>query len=110
MLHAPDINSEPEEAAALAFYLALRTADCLSMIGARGPTVVEGPFAANAEYLAMLATATGREVMTAPDNSTGTAIGAALLVVPDRQMAMQQTIGPNPAWRAYARKWSELAK
>lgn len=101
--------SDAEEAAALAFYLALMTAECLGMIGARGATVVEGPFAANPEYLSMLAAATGREVLTGDDNSTGTAMGAALLADPGRQIAMGTAVPPRPDLRAYARAWSRGA-
>ena len=68
-----------EAAVALAFYLALMTAECLAMIGAAGPVVVEGPFAANRDYLDMLAAATGRPVVAAAGGATGTAAGAALL-------------------------------
>lgn len=69
----------PEAAVALAFYLALMTAECLAMIGAAGPVVVEGPFAANGDYLDMLAAAVGRPVVAAAGGATGTAVGAALL-------------------------------
>jgi sugar (pentulose or hexulose) kinase len=71
-------RSPAETAVALGWYLAMMTAECLRIIGAQGPSIVEGPFAENAAYLAMLATATGREVIVSPSR-TGTAIGAALL-------------------------------
>ncbi|NDV98829.1 FGGY-family carbohydrate kinase [Salipiger sp. PrR002] len=70
--------SPGEKSAALAFYLGLMTAECLSLIGAEGPVVVEGPFARNALLLDMLAVATGREVACSA-SATGTSIGAALL-------------------------------
>ena len=44
------------------FYLAMMTATALELIGARGPTIVEGPFAGNALFARMLAAATGRGV------------------------------------------------
>ncbi|WP_298816960.1 FGGY-family carbohydrate kinase [uncultured Roseibium sp.] len=72
--------SDGERYAALSFYLALMTAECLKMTGARGPSLVEGPFARNSFYLDMLAAATGRLVETSSDSSTGTSIGAALLL------------------------------
>lgn len=76
------LPAEPADAnqreVALGHYLALMTAQCLSMIGANGPTVVEGPFGRNPWFTAMLAAATGRAVVTSP-SQTGTAIGAALL-------------------------------
>ena len=71
-----------ERAAAVSFYLALMTATCLDLIGAEGPTVLEGPFAANAAYRRMLAAATGRPVLRSDAGSTGTSLGAALLATP----------------------------
>ena len=38
----------PRRTAAVSFYLAMMTATALELIGARGPTIVEGPFAGNA--------------------------------------------------------------
>ena len=64
--------------AAASLYAALMSDTCLGLIGARGPTLVEGPFAKNAQYLQALAALTGREVIGL-DGSTGTALGAALL-------------------------------
>ena len=65
-------------AAAAAFYLSLMTAECLELIGHRGEIVVEGAFARNSAYLAMLATATRAPVYAAP-SATGTSLGAAML-------------------------------
>lgn len=70
-----------EKGAALALYLALMTTECLHLIGARGPVIVEGPFGRNALYLEMLAAATGREVLVS-STATGTSIGAAVLCDP----------------------------
>jgi len=66
--------------AAASFYLALMTATCLDLIGADGETIIEGPFAGNEAYLAMLAAATGRAVIVSDSGTTGTSIGAALLL------------------------------
>lgn len=73
----PDM-SPGEKSVALSWYLALMTAECLSMIGAQGPSVVEGPFARNSLFLAMLQAATGRAVHVS-NSATGTSIGAAML-------------------------------
>ena len=77
------VGSEPplgtgHRAAALSFYLAMMTDTCLRLTGADGPTIVEGPFAQNPQFTAMLSAATGRPVLQS-DASTGTSIGAALL-------------------------------
>lgn len=68
----------PERWAAACLYLALMTQTCLDLVGAGGPTIVEGPFAANRVYLGLVAALTGREVIAVP-GSTGTSQGAALL-------------------------------
>lgn len=81
--------------AALSFYLALMTSTCLSLIGARGPVIVEGPFARNAEYLAMLATLCADGVAVA-GSATGTSAGAALLAI-GRAAAPATTPVPLPA-------------
>ncbi len=93
--------------AALSFYLALMTTECLTITGADGPTVVEGPFARNAAYLAMLASATARQVIPSP-GSTGTSIGAALLYAKGHRMqapAGDHVVRPDPAFHTYAEAW-----
>lgn len=70
--------SAAERHAAACLYLALMNEACLDLIGARGPSIVEGPFAANGLYLTLLAALTRRPVIAVP-GSTGTSQGAALL-------------------------------
>ncbi len=70
----------PVRAATVGFYLAMMTAECLSLTGHRGPVVVEGPFGTNDAYCAMLAAATGCAVLAA-EGTTGTSQGAALLAL-----------------------------
>ncbi|MEL6618131.1 MAG: FGGY-family carbohydrate kinase [Pseudomonadota bacterium] len=65
--------------AAVALYLALVSAACLSNIGHDGPIIVEGPFAGNLLYLEMLSVASGSDVFRA-SGTTGTSSGAAMLV------------------------------
>ncbi len=90
--------AEPQNAnlreVAIGHYLALMTAECLSMTGAKGPVLVEGPFGQNRWYTAMLAAATGRAVVTSP-SQTGTAIGAALLFGGSAQHAAPE-VPPMP--------------
>ncbi|SFP41894.1 FGGY-family carbohydrate kinase [Tranquillimonas alkanivorans] len=99
-------EDEGQEAAALGFYLALMTATCLVTIGAEGPCVVEGPFAASGEYLKMLAAATGRPVIPS-FGITGTAAGAALLSssTPNRVAQDANEVMPSKALAAYADAW-----
>lgn len=94
-----------ERAVALGYYLALMTAECLSMIGAAGPSLIEGPFCANGHFLRLLATATGRPVQ-ASDARTGTALGAAMLFQHSaRPVVEAEAIPPDPALVPYAEAW-----
>ncbi len=98
-----------ERFAAVSFYLAMMTATCLDLISAEGDTVVEGPFAANACFVRMLATASGRPVIPAK-GSTGTSIGAALLCgggVTRPGGETETAVGPEPSWRGYAQRWRQ---
>lgn len=93
---------------AVSFYLALMAATCLDLVGARGPAVVEGPFASNEPFLAMLAAATGRPVVAGEGAGTGTSIGAALLVRNEGRAKTtgRPDAGPAPrAMRRYADAW-----
>lgn len=98
-----------ERFAVVSFHLALMTATCLDLIGARGDIVVEGPFAANGSYLRMLAAATGRPVFADPHNVTGTSLGAACLVRGSRVRTGVEAIdGDVPkSFVRYAEAWRE---
>jgi sugar (pentulose or hexulose) kinase len=104
---APDNFSDEVREAALAFYQALMTAECLKLTGAAGPVIVEGPFAGNDAYCRMLAAACGRQVLRA-ESQTGTSIGAALLFgAPDRApplVATTQTASIAD-YHTYAQNW-----
>ncbi len=96
-------------AATASFYLALMTATCLDLAGARGPVVIEGPFGANAAYLDMLAAAVDRPVLLG-GAATATAIGAALLADRGRAASEADTrheVAPDARARlaAYAAAW-----
>jgi sugar (pentulose or hexulose) kinase len=71
-------ETEGQRLVALSNYLALMTHTGLKMIGAKGPCVVEGPFARNTDYLDMLASLCPDRVEP-KTSATGTSIGAALL-------------------------------
>ncbi len=98
--------------AAVSFHLALMTATCLDLIGARGEIVVEGPFAANAAYLRMLQAATGRPVLADSQNVTGTSLGAASLVDGSQvRTGVRAFAGPVPGiFVRYAKDWCTLTK
>ncbi|SHM37127.1 FGGY-family carbohydrate kinase [Roseibium suaedae] len=94
--------------AAVSFYLALMTAECLRMIGADGPVIVEGPFARNELYRSMLEAAAGRPVIAEGSSATGTSIGAAMLalgqVSGDATVVAAQVLA-DPVLIDYARAW-----
>jgi sugar (pentulose or hexulose) kinase len=97
---------------AVSYYLAMMTVECLEMIGAKGPVIVEGPFARNADYVAMLASATGRRVVPSLAQ-TGTALGAALLFAPEHTTTpalAELPVRPDPRLSDYARRWQLLAR
>jgi sugar (pentulose or hexulose) kinase len=101
-----DEASATDKWAAACLYLALMTQTCLDLIGARGPVLVEGPFAVNAAYLQALQALTGREVL-AVSGSTGTAQGAGLLAgvtLASASMAVESGLDAA-AVQAYAAEW-----
>ncbi len=112
--HPEEARDDGPRGAALAFYLALMTAECLAITGAAGPVIVEGPFAANEGYLWMLAAATGLPVRRARSR-TGTSIGAALLFGQSDGMAGATDRIRVPAavaapLAAYAKAWQAAAR
>ncbi|MBK5566715.1 FGGY-family carbohydrate kinase [Ensifer sp. SSB1] len=100
-----------ERFAVVSFHLALMTATCLDLIGARGEVVVEGPFAVNKAYLRMLAAATGRPVFADPHNVTGTSLGAACLIKGSRvRTGVEPVDGEIPeSFVSYAKAWRKAA-
>jgi sugar (pentulose or hexulose) kinase len=102
----PDIGTG-RRAVALSFYLALMTDTCLELTGASGPTIVEGPFAKNADYLAMLKAVTDRPVLKS-EAATGTSIGAALLMDEPIELSKPAIFGTPEdlsALKAFATQW-----
>jgi len=92
-----------ERGAAVALYLAMVTAECLTNIGHDGKIIVEGPFAGNQLYLEMLAVASGSSVDCAK-GSTGTSAGAAMLA---GGMALPQPAHDRPG-TSYSEKTDSL--
>lgn len=100
-----------EKVLALSWYLALMTRTCLDLTGARGPVIVEGPFARNADYLEMLATLSPDGVRTAT-SATGTSAGAALLCLGSATPPATRAVlpsGSHAALSAYAKIWQARA-
>jgi sugar (pentulose or hexulose) kinase len=101
--------SPSQRFAAVSLYLAMMTATCLRLTGAGGPVIVEGPFAKNRIYGAMLAAATGREVFWGAGSATGTSLGAALLaaggIKPRSEFVRAGTFGLDDRLEAYFAAW-----
>jgi len=99
-------ETDGQRAVALGWYLALVTAESLAVIGAQGPSLIEGPFSANPWFLRMLASATGRPVIPSPGR-TGTAVGAARLFQTATPLpeADKTVILPSDRLAGYARDW-----
>jgi sugar (pentulose or hexulose) kinase len=101
-----DGASRQERYAAACLYLALMTEACLGLIGAKGPIIVEGPFALNETYLSLIAAITGRDTMALP-GSTGTSQGAALLAGIKPVSGVEKHFAPQaiPGLSAYRERW-----
>jgi sugar (pentulose or hexulose) kinase len=110
--HPAETLEPGERTAAASLYLALMTAESIGCAAADGPTVVEGPFAANRVFCAALASITNRDVL--PSSAAGgTTRGAVALLAPKRPVAvhLDEPIRPlrHPAFAAYAKEWRRLA-
>lgn len=94
---------------ALSYYLALMTDTCLTLAGAKGPIIVEGPFAGNGDYCAMLAALRPDGIKLAK-SATGTSVGSALLFLshghPPKTTWVEMT--EPETLLEYARKWRQL--
>jgi sugar (pentulose or hexulose) kinase len=94
--------------AAACLYTALVTETCLSLAGADGPVIVEGPFARNDLFLAALAARVPRPVFADRD-ATGTTRGAAMLALmpqADIASAPERQVQPlSLPLDDYARSW-----
>lgn len=101
-------GSAAETYAITSLYAALMTDACLDLLGAGGPTIVEGPFCENSAYLRTLASFTGRDVL-AVSGSTGTSAGAALLTGVHLPSARSQAIEPlaDDRIQPYKLRWRE---
>ncbi|MEM6985848.1 MAG: FGGY family carbohydrate kinase [Pseudomonadota bacterium] len=97
-----------ERNCAVSLYLALMTYECVELVGGAGPIYVEGPFAQNTLYNAMLSTVSGRPVFRS-DTQTGTSVGAAMLISPPREALQFDEVAVESLQREqlsrYARAW-----
>lgn len=93
-----------------ALYCALMTDLMLDLIKARGPILVEGPFAQNSVYVAALAALRPGDPVLPSYEANGTALGAAMLVDPDAPVDMPAPVTPPAIDLApYRARWRTLA-
>jgi L-fuculokinase len=93
-----------------ALYAALMTDLALDLVSARGPILLEGPFAANEAYIAALAALRPIGEIRPSLDAHGTSLGAAMLVDPDMRVEMPAPITPSALdlgfyrarWRTFA--------
>jgi len=106
------VIADAAEAAALgSLHLALVTDVELDLVGAEGPIVIEGRFAADPLFPAALAALRPQTpVFACPDGGDAVALGAARLVWPELAPAAPlRRVGPAPLdLSAYARAWRDL--
>jgi sugar (pentulose or hexulose) kinase len=103
------LYGEPQRMAAISYYLAMISSQCLSLTGHDGPIVVEGPFARNRGYCIMLAAAMQCKVYAA-SSTTGTSTGAAMLAIEtDTKLATpiseEFTYEESDIFCRYAQRW-----
>jgi sugar (pentulose or hexulose) kinase len=96
---------------AVSLHLGMMTAISLELIGADGPVIVEGPFAANRTFLETLHVMTGRDIVTGGAGLTGTSSGAACVAL-GRDATIEteariQTLSRDPRLRAYIARWQQ---
>jgi sugar (pentulose or hexulose) kinase len=93
-----------------ALYAALMTDLSLDLVSARGPILLEGPFAANDTYIAALAALRPASEVRPSLDTHGTSLGAAMLVDPDMPVDMPAPVTPpmldlglyRARWRTFA--------
>ena len=106
-----DAATAGERQYAVSLYLALMAETSRQLVGAEGDTIVEGPFAANRDFLAMLAALTGRQPVASQSRMTGTSFGAACLALDGAPLRLDggesAVVEPDPALLAYAKAWRD---
>ncbi len=104
-------DAAPHDPATLAaLYCALMTDLLLDVLGARGPVIVDGPFATNDVYVAALAALRPESAILPSTETQGTSLGAAQLADP-RWLAQLPAPAPRPALdlAPYRARWRALS-
>lgn len=110
----PAAETPVERAALASLYCALVADVMLDLLGAAGPLIVEGPFAANGAFLAALGGLRPGATVVASADASGTAGGAALLAEwPPKEVSASDEPAPEsrvevPGLRKYRDAWRAL--
>jgi len=111
--HRPETLSPAERDAAASLYLALMTSESLSLIGADGQAIVEGPFARNDLYCRALSAIIARPVEPS-DTGTGTMLGTLMTATGTlpASFAPHEAAAPlqHRALAAYVEAWRQEAR
>jgi len=85
------------------------THECLILIGADGPTFIEGPLSQDSQYAQMLAAVTNRPVFLS-NTKTGTSVGAAMLIRPPQNPPEYTSITVDDEKRHKLEHYAQLWK
>jgi hypothetical protein len=78
----------------------------LDVVSARGPILLEGPFASNETYVTALAALRPQSEVRPTLDAFGTSLGAALLADPDMPVGMPAPVpAPNLDLTLYRARW-----
>jgi sugar (pentulose or hexulose) kinase len=111
-IQGPPPRSNLEAAALAALYLALMSDTCLRLIGSQGDLHIEGKLGADTMFLSILAALRPQQTIFVTDDTSGTAVGAALLAAGTgsyREVTHRAPLGDLPEIRTYAETWRALA-
>lgn len=107
-----EVDGATERATLATLHCALMIDYCLDLVGARGPTFIEGPLTQNLLAPGLLAAISGRPVMLCAGD--GVSLGAASLAlgsgVTDAASCTPCDPFELPGLAAYARQWREVAE
>jgi len=117
-IDGPATGAPAEQASLATLYAALMTAEALDALESRSPIVIDGPFARNELYCALLAALRPGQKVSASPSQEGTSVGAALLALtgpagdlPKRSVELKPHAPVDLAGlRAYQAEWRSKAR
>jgi L-fuculokinase len=107
-IEGADGLDRPSRTALAILYCALVADVSLDLLGSRGPIVIEGPFADNPLFGALLAAFRPNQLVSLSHDRAGTVGGALALVAPEQAFSPRLTRCPpllSPQLASYCRAW-----